>query len=163
MNKAIFLDRDGIVNRELGDYILRFGEFEVLPQLIPFMQEGKRRGYRFIIITNQAGIAKGLYGHELVEQCHAALAAGLAPHGLSFDEIYYCPHHPDYGQCLCRKPGSLLVEKGLARFGFDPARCLMIGDKERDVLAAEGAGIKGYRLPPNPSLEALLACLPEEE
>ena len=77
MSKAVFLDRDGIVNKELGDYILRYEEFEILPELIPFLFEVKRRGYKIIIITNQAGIAKGLYNHDLVEACHDFLKEEL--------------------------------------------------------------------------------------
>lgn len=159
MMRAIFLDRDGIVNKEIGNYILRFEEFEILPNLIPFMKEAKKQGYIFIIITNQAGIAKGLYGPELVDRCHDFLAEKLAEHQLNFEEMYYCPHFPEYGECLCRKPKSLLVEKGLARFKLNPKNCIMIGDKQRDVDAAMGAGIRGFLLPPNPSLEEMLNCL----
>ncbi len=159
--KAVFLDRDGIVNREIGDYIQRFEEFELLPELIPFLYEVKKRGYLCIIITNQAGIAKELYKHDLVDACHDFMNEELAGHNLSFDAIYYCPHHPDFGNCLCRKPQSLLVQKAIGRFDLDPKLCLMIGDKDRDVEAAEGAGVKGYKLPPNPSLNQLLACLPQ--
>ncbi len=159
MNKAVFLDRDGVVNKELGDYILRYEEFEVLPELIPFLYEVKRLGYKVIIITNQAGIAKGLYDHRLVDACHAFLKEELEGHGLAIDEIYYCPHHPDFGECLCRKPKSLLLEKAIARFELDPEKCLMIGDKQRDVDAAHGAGVRGFLVPPNPTLEQLLECL----
>jgi D-glycero-D-manno-heptose 1,7-bisphosphate phosphatase len=158
-NKAVFLDRDGVVNRELGDYILRYEEFEILPELIPFLYEVKKRGYKVIIITNQAGIAKGLYDHKLVDACHSFLIEELAGHGLQLDEIYYCPHHPDFGNCLCRKPKSLLIEKALARFELDPSASLMIGDKPRDVEAANGAGVRGFLVPPNPTLDQLLECL----
>lgn len=158
-NKAVFLDRDGVVNRELGDYILRYEEFDILPELIPFLYEVKQRGYKVIIITNQAGIAKGLYDHTLVDACHTFLIEELAGHGLQIDEIYYCPHHPDFGNCLCRKPKSLLIEKALARFELDPSVSLMIGDKPRDVEAANGAGVRGFLVPPNPTLDQLLECL----
>ena len=161
MSKAVFLDRDGIVNKELGDYILRYEEFEILPELIPFLFEVKRQVYKIIIITNQAGIAKGLYKHDLVEACHDFLKEELSGHGIYFDEIYYCPHHPDFGECLCRKPKSLLIEKAIARFQLDPDQCFMIGDKLRDVHASEGAGVKGFQLPANPSLDQLLECLPQ--
>ncbi len=159
--KAVFLDRDGIVNREIGDYIQRFEEFELLPELIPFLYEVKKRDYLCIIITNQAGIAKGLYNHDLVKACHDFMNEELSGHNLAFDEIYYCPHHPDFGSCLCRKPQSLLVQKAIGKFGLNPELSLMIGDKDRDVLAAEGAGVRGYKLPANPTLNQLLACLPQ--
>jgi len=161
MKKAVFLDRDGIVNRELGDYIMTFEEFQILPELLPFLYEVKKRGYLLIMITNQGGIAKKLYGHELVNKCHDFLKEELDGHSLGFDEIYYCPHHPESGNCLCRKPGSLLLEKAVARFGLDPSKSLMIGDKVRDVEAAAGAGVKGFLVPSNPSLEQLMNCLAE--
>ena len=160
MKKAVFLDRDGIVNTELGDYIMNFAQFEIHQPLIPFLKEVKRRGYLTIIITNQGGIAKKLYGHELVKQCHDFLQAELAKDHLEFDAIYYCPHHPQSGECLCRKPSGLLIEKAIARFELDKSQCLMIGDKQRDVDAAHLAGISGYLLPPNPDLSSLLNCLP---
>ena len=161
-NKAVFLDRDGIVNREIGDYIQKYEEFELLPDLIPFLYEVKRRGYLCVIITNQGGIAKGLYQHELVDACHEFMAGELKGHNLAFDAIYYCPHHPDFSACLCRKPESLLIQKAVARFELETSKCLMIGDKDRDVQAAEGAGVKGYRLRANPDFEELIACLPNE-
>ncbi|MFN5318598.1 MAG: D-glycero-alpha-D-manno-heptose-1,7-bisphosphate 7-phosphatase [Bacteroidia bacterium] len=159
MSKAVFFDRDGIVNRELGDYIKQFHEFEIHEPVLPFLAELKSRNYLTIIITNQGGIAKGLYDHALVDACTEYLQNYLRPLNLGFDAVYYCPHHPQFGACLCRKPSGLLIEKAIARFKLDPHKCFMVGDKERDVLAAEAAGIKGYLLPPNPSTEALLQCL----
>jgi D-glycero-D-manno-heptose 1,7-bisphosphate phosphatase len=159
MRKVIFLDRDGIVNKELGDYILNFESFEIHPPLIPFLQKAKFLGYEFIIVTNQAGIAKGLYTNKLVEDCHNYLKNQLIGLGITFLEIYYCPHHPDFGNCLCRKPGGLFIEKALARFAINKEGSFMLGDKQRDVDAANSAGIKGYLLPPNPTLNQLLACL----
>jgi D-glycero-D-manno-heptose 1,7-bisphosphate phosphatase len=159
MRKVIFLDRDGIVNKELGDYILNFESFEIHPPLIPFLKKAKSQGYEFIIVTNQAGIAKGLYTPQLVEDCHLYLESHLMGLGLSFLEIYYCVHHPDYGKCLCRKPQGVFIEKAIARFKIDKNKSFMLGDKQRDVDAANSAGIKGILLPPNPTLNQLLACL----
>jgi D-glycero-D-manno-heptose 1,7-bisphosphate phosphatase len=159
MRKVIFLDRDGIVNKELGDYILNFESFEIHPPLIPFLQKAKSLGYEFIIVTNQAGIAKGLYKPQLVEDCHHYLKSHLMGLGLTFLEIYYCMHHPEFGKCLCRKPQGLFIEKAIARFKIDKNCSFMLGDKQRDVDAANSAGIKGFLLPPNPTLNQLLACL----
>ena len=159
MRKVIFLDRDGIVNKELGDYILNFESFEIHPPLISFLQKAKSQGYEFVIVTNQAGIAKGLYTSQLVEDCHLYLESHLMGLGLSFLEIYYCVHHPDYGKCLCRKPQGIFIEKAIARFKIDKNKSFMLGDKQRDVDAANSAGIKGILLPPNPTLNQLLACL----
>lgn len=159
MRKAVFFDRDGIVNTELGDYIMCFEDFEIHQPLIPFLKEVKRRGFLTIIITNQGGIAKGLYGHDLVNECHRFMQQELGREGLAFDAIYYCPHHPEGGNCLCRKPSGLLIEKAIARFSLDKTACFMLGDKKRDVEAAHSAGIAGYLFPPNPDTESLMNIL----
>lgn len=159
MKKAVFLDRDGIVNKELGDYILSLDEFTIHPPFIEFLKVVLQKGYEAVIITNQGGIAKGRYGHSLVEACHKVLWEVLEKEGLSIREAYYCPHHPEGGNCLCRKPSGLMIEKAIARFGYDKSQSLMIGDKQRDVDAALDAGIRGYLLPANPSIDVLLSCL----
>lgn len=159
MKKAVFFDRDGIVNRELGDYVMQFHEFELHEPIIPFLEEVKKHGFLTIIITNQGGIARGLYDHALVKACHNYLQQFLSPQNLVFDAIYYCPHNPQFGDCLCRKPKGLLVEKAIARFELEKSACFMVGDKIRDVEAANAAGIKGYLLPPNPTTDELMQCL----
>jgi D-glycero-D-manno-heptose 1,7-bisphosphate phosphatase len=95
------------------------------------------------VITNQSGIGLGLYHHADVERVHAYLHRQLAQQGAHLDAVYYCPHHPEQGRCLCRKPGSLLFERAVARFGIDGSRSLMVGDRQRDVDAAEAVGIRG--------------------
>ena len=155
MNKAIFLDRDGIINSERG-YTHRLEDFIILPDLMESLQILQKRGYLFIVVTNQSGIAKGLYTSEDVEQIHAYLLEEFKKNNIVISEIYYCVHHPDLTRCICRKPDSLFVEKGLARFGIDPGQSYFIGDKERDVQAAEKAGVKGILVPSDTSLKTLL-------
>lgn len=159
--KLIFLDRDGIVNTELGDYVMNMNDFEIHEPVIPFLKLLTQDGYSVVIITNQAGIAKNLYNHELVHEQHAMVKSRFAQEGIRLIESYYCPHHPDYGMCLCRKPLGLLIEKGLARFNGTKNECFMLGDKYRDVQAAEQAGIKGYQLASNPSYEELIQVYSE--
>lgn len=149
MLRLILLDRDGVLNRELGDYVTSVADFEVLPHVVSNLLRLKEMGCKFIVITNQSGIAKQLYTHETLQRIHEKLLHELAGHGLQMDEIYYCPHHPDFSKCLCRKPGSSMVEKALARFGVKPHEAIMIGDTARDVEAAQGAGVKGYRISSN--------------
>mgnify|MGYP003335847120 CR=1 FL=1 len=152
MNKAVFLDRDGVLIRERGDYnylpehnIINDGVVEALKML----QEKK---YLLIVVSNQSGIAKGIYSYEMIEKFHDDLLTELRKHGITLSEIYYCPHHPEHGLCLCRKPLSLMIEKGLARFDVDAARSFLIGDAERDIEAAEAAGVKAVRIIPNQNL-----------
>lgn len=149
MKKAIFLDRDGVINRERGDYTWRWQDFEILPGVVEGLKSLQDKGYLLIVITNQAGIAKNLYTKEDVESLHNQLSQELTKSGVELTEIYYCPHHTDFGKCLCRKPGSLLVEKAIARFNVDAKTSIFIGDKPRDIEAAERAGVKGVLVEAN--------------
>jgi D-glycero-D-manno-heptose 1,7-bisphosphate phosphatase len=149
MLRLVLLDRDGVLNRELGGYVTNVADFEVLPHVVPNLLRLKNMGCKFIVITNQGGIARQLYDHHTLQHIHNKLENELAAHDLRFEEIYYCPHHPDLSLCLCRKPGSSMVEKALARFGISAHEAVMIGDTERDVEAARGAGVKGYRINSN--------------
>ena len=99
MIKLILLDRDGVINKELGGYVTNPNDFELLPHVIPNLVKLKNAGIKVAVITNQGGIAKGLYSHQILADIHAKLNKSLLEHGLAFDEIYYCPHHPDIGKC----------------------------------------------------------------
>lgn len=144
MKKAVFLDRDGVINRELGDYVCRFEDFDILQHNFKPLKELQERGYLIIVITNQGGLAKGWYSTETLDQMHDKLRKTYAENGIDLKEIYYCRHHPEYnGKCLCRKPGSLMLEKAAARFGIDVSKSYFIGDRERDVIAGEAAGVTG--------------------
>ncbi|UPT69144.1 MAG: HAD-IIIA family hydrolase [Sphingobacteriales bacterium JAD_PAG50586_3] len=123
------------------------------------MQELRSRDYIFIIITNQSGIAQDIYTHEEVHEVHSYIKEHFANFGIRFAEIYYCPHHPTVSKCLCRKPGSLLVEKGLARFDIDPAQSYFIGDRERDIEAAQAAGVNSILVPSNANLGDYLSMI----
>jgi len=155
MNKAIFLDRDGVINVERG-YTHRLEDFVILPDLIEVLQLFQQKGYLLIIVSNQSGIAKNLYTQKDVEVLHAYLLGELTKNNIQLSEVYYCVHHPDVSKCICRKPDSLFVEKGLARFNIDPKQSYFIGDKERDTEAAEKAGVKGILIEANISLKTIL-------
>ena len=150
--RAVFLDRDGVINRERGEHTWRLEDFEILPDVPQALKDLKTAGWLGIVISNQSGIGLGLYGHAEVEKLHAYLHDRLTSAGATLDAVYYCPHHPTQGRCLCRKPGSLLLERAIARFGIDPSRSLMIGDRERDVQAAATVGVKGVLVEANASL-----------
>lgn len=154
-NKAIFLDRDGVINVERG-YTNRLEDFVILPDLIEVLQILQKKGYLLIVISNQSGIAKGLYTQAEVEVLHQYLLGELTKNNVTLSEIYYCVHHSDVSRCICRKPDSLFVEKGLARFDIDASQSYFIGDKERDVEAGEKAGVKGILIEANISLKTIL-------
>jgi D-glycero-D-manno-heptose 1,7-bisphosphate phosphatase len=139
MNKCVFLDRDGVINEEIGRYVYKPDEFKLMAGLISALKELKKRGYLLVIITNQAGIAKSLYDHKDVQRCHEILQ-GASDNCI--DAIYYSPYHPDYTESLGRKPGRLLFEKAIAKFNIYPEISWMIGDKERDLVPAKSLGIK---------------------
>ncbi|MCC7301956.1 MAG: HAD family hydrolase [Bacteroidia bacterium] len=157
-SKAIFLDRDGVVNRERS-FTWKLEDFEILPGFVPALKIWQAKGYRFIIVSNQSGIAKGLYRQEDTELLHSHLVKEMAAEGIEFDEIYYCVHHPDVSACICRKPDSLFIEKALSRFRLKASACYFIGDKDRDVEAARKAGVTGILIEANRSLLEIIQLI----
>ncbi|MBL4754705.1 MAG: HAD family hydrolase [Flavobacteriales bacterium] len=160
MNKAVFLDRDGVINYEDGDYTYDKEFFRINDDVFEALKIFIDRGYLLIVITNQSGIAKSVYHHENVEELHEYMSATFAEHGIEFTEIYYCPHHPDFTECLCRKPQNIMVEKALARFNIDPKASFVIGDRERDIIAGGTAGLTGILIESNSSLVEVVPMIP---
>jgi D-glycero-D-manno-heptose 1,7-bisphosphate phosphatase len=156
MNKAVFLDRDGVINRDFLPYQYKEEHFFINDGVWETLKEIKARDYLMIIITNQGGIAKGLYTKQDVDKIHEGLIKKAAQHGIEFTEIYFCPHHDKYGKCLCRKPNSIMLEKAIARFNIDAYKSYFIGDTDRDVQAGLGAGVNTIRVIPNQSLKKVL-------
>ncbi len=153
MQKAIFLDRDGVINFERGEYTFSPEHFVLNEGLIEFLSTCKKRDYIFIVISNQGGIAKGIYTAEDVMLLHRIFTEKLQALDIHIEEIYFCPHHQDYGKCLCRKPKPLMLEKAIARFNLDRQRSLFIGDSQRDIDAAKLAGVKSVKIKANESLK----------
>jgi D-glycero-D-manno-heptose 1,7-bisphosphate phosphatase len=147
--KAIFLDRDGVINKELGRYVTHLSDFEVLPHVMPNLKKLVSAGFEIVVITNQGGIAKGLYSIHDLNEMHQSLIDKAINNKSPIRQIYFCPHHPDMGYCLCRKPGSLLLEKAIAKFQFDPSKSFMIGDTERDIIAAKAVGVNTFQITSN--------------
>ena len=152
MNKALFLDRDGVINRERGEYTFKVEDFDILPSVFDTLKYAQELGYKLVIITNQGGIAKGLYSHTDVAKAHHYLENELAKHDIQLTDIFYSPHHQDYSNSLDRKPGSLLFEKALAMHKIDASQSFMIGDSQRDIVASSKVGVKGFLITPNSSL-----------
>lgn len=153
MNKAIFFDRDGVINKERGEYTYMPKDFILNDGVISSLKKLQDNGFKLIIISNQGGISKELYTNEQVETVHHYLKNKLKKHDIILTEIYYCPHHAAFENCLCRKPKSLMLEKAIARFDIDIYQSYSIGDSERDIMAAEKAGLKTIKIEPNENIE----------
>jgi D-glycero-D-manno-heptose 1,7-bisphosphate phosphatase len=135
--KAVFLDRDGVINKKReGDYVRRWEEFEFLPFAHEALQKLSQAGLAVIVITNQRGIARGLYTHEDLLRMHERMRRCLRP--ATIQGIYYCPHDKDE-ECGCRKPKPGMIRKALRDFGLSPPECALIGDSEGDMEAARAA------------------------
>ena len=144
MNKCIFLDRDGVLNEDRTDYVYRIEDMVIPDGVAEGLQLLKKAGYMLIVITNQAGIAKGLYTRDDVMQCFDHLQNHC---GNVLDAIYYCPHHPDYDtRSLLRKPDSLMLEKAIAKYDIDPENSWMFGDALRDMQAGRRVGVRTMRI-----------------
>ena len=153
----IFLDRDGVlVDNSEYYYITRPDQLRLNPGVIEALSELKQKGYRFVVITNQGGISQGVNTHESVARVHEHMRQLLAEGGIELEEIYYCPHHSDNENCLCRKPLPLLLEKAIARFGVDKERSWFIGDSHRDIEAGHAAGVLTLQVIPNGDLREVL-------
>ncbi|CAN5313766.1 D-glycero-beta-D-manno-heptose 1,7-bisphosphate 7-phosphatase [soil metagenome] len=142
-NKAVFLDRDGVLNKEMGDYVCRLEDFHILDnfEALKALQD---KGYLLIVATNQGGLAKGWYSEDELAKMHQQLLDVYHEKGVEIKAIYYCPHHPDFtGDCDCRKPKPGLLVRGIEQYNIDPALSYFIGDRERDVIAGTAAGVKG--------------------
>ena len=137
--KCVFLDRDGVLNRERGEYTYRLDDFEVLPGVPEALHLLKKNGYLLIVVTNQAGIAKELYKKEDVLACHNKLQGSCDS---LIDAIYYAPGHPNFSESLSRKPDSLMLERAIAKYNIDPVNSWMVGDSLRDIEAADRVGVR---------------------
>lgn len=139
-NKALFLDRDGVVNYDYG-HVYKVDEFTFILKIIDVIRYFKNIGFKIIIVTNQAGIAKGIYSKADFLSLNDWMLEELKKNGAEIDQVYYCPHKNSDG-CFCRKPHPGMFLKAIDKFSIDPDKSFMIGDKETDLIAARKAGIK---------------------
>lgn len=154
--KAVFFDRDGVINNEENNYyIFRPGDFFLNEGIGEAMQELKSKGFIFIIISNQGGISKSYYTHEDVNLVHEKLHALLKKFDIEITEIYYCPHHSDNENCLCRKPKIISFEKAIARFNIDRGKSYFVGDRETDMEAGRKARLSCILVEPNQNMRFL--------
>jgi D-glycero-D-manno-heptose 1,7-bisphosphate phosphatase len=145
---AVFFDRDGTLNVDTG-YLHEKEKLQWMPEAREAVKYVNDMGYLAIVITNQSGVARGMFGEQAVRELHAYMNEQLEKIGAHLDGFYYCPHHPEaavpeYRQdCACRKPKSGLIDKACQDFEIDLEHSLMVGDSPRDVECAAGAGVRG--------------------
>lgn len=152
LSKAVFFDRDGVINRERGEYTWRLEDFTINDGLIEFMKHAQQKGYLLIVISNQGGIQRGKYTLQDVEIAHNYLKEELRKNGVELTDIYICPHHDKTERCFCRKPQPIMLEKAIARFNVDVNQSLFFGDSARDMDAGNAVGVKSIWIEPNSSL-----------
>ena len=146
MERIVFLDRDGTLNEEVH-YLHRREDLKLIPGVPQALRLLKQAGYRLVVVTNQAGVARGYYKESDVEALHRYMNRVLEREGAAVDAYYYCPHHPEHGlgkyktQCRCRKPGTGMFEMAEKDFEVDKAHSFMVGDKLLDVEAGRNYGI----------------------
>jgi D-glycero-D-manno-heptose 1,7-bisphosphate phosphatase len=151
MDKVIFLDRDGTINREDG-YITRVDQLHLYEGALPALRMLKEMGYRIVIVSNQAGVAKALLTEKALVEINNALLSMLRAQGILIDRLYYCPHHPDAvvpeykKDCECRKPKTGMVMRAVNELGVSVEGAYMIGDKLTDVELARNFGGRGILL-----------------
>lgn len=139
LKKVVFLDRDGVINRDSPDYIKNRSEFEFIPGSISAIQHLTLNGFSPIIITNQSAIGRKMMSIQDIEHIHSMMRSALASGGGEIKDIFFCPHTPEDG-CDCRKPRPGMMYKARERFGIDLSKSAMIGDSAKDIECARNAG-----------------------
>lgn len=146
LNKALFLDRDGVINVE-KNYVYRIEDFEFVDGIFHILNFFQKKGYLLVIITNQAGIGRGFYSEEDFFILNNWMLYELSQRGININKVYFCPYHPIYGvghykkDSYDRKPSPGMIIKAKKEFNIDLNKSILIGDKESDILAGINAGV----------------------
>lgn len=140
MQRACFLDRDGVVNEEV-EYLSDPDKAIIIPGTTHALKTIRAHGYMAIVVSNQAGVARGFYSSEDVDKVNARIQQLLEKDGAGIDEFLYCPHHPEFtGECNCRKPEPGMFLRAAEKYDIDLSQSLMVGDRMSDLEAAKRAG-----------------------
>jgi len=140
--KAIFLDRDGVINKDIG-YLSDPNKFELIDGLIEALKLFRQMEFLLIVITNQAGIARGYYTEETLSEIHQRMIKLMEEKDIVLDDIYYCPHHPEItGPCDCRKPNPGMILKAREKHNIDLQSSYMVGDTLNDIKTGINAKCK---------------------
>jgi D-glycero-D-manno-heptose 1,7-bisphosphate phosphatase len=156
---AIFLDRDGVINQQItGTYVTQWSEFRLMPDIAGALAEISQLPFPIIVISNQAGVGKGIIDVTELSAMTRQFVSQLAEAGGRIDAVYYCPHTPEH-RCGCRKPKPGLLRRAANDWRLDLTRCVLIGDTGNDVAAANAAGCRAILLDGTIALSDIPALL----
>lgn len=140
MSKALFLDRDGVINIDYG-HVHTKENFKFIEGIFELCMTFQKQGYLIIVITNQTGIGKGYYTDKTFNELNEWMILKFNEVGVSVTKTYYCPHVPE-DNCFCRKPNPGMIIEAMNDYSIDLSKSFLIGDKESDIQAGKKAGIK---------------------
>jgi D-glycero-D-manno-heptose 1,7-bisphosphate phosphatase len=144
--RALFLDRDGVINVDHG-YVHRPEHFQLVPGIVDLLRFAQESGFMLVVVTNQSGLARGMFDSRRYAEIEQHMLRLLRDHGIVLTAVYHCPHHPEGSvpelaiACDCRKPAPGLIVRAAVEQGIDLKRSILVGDKESDLKAADAAGI----------------------
>jgi len=145
LRKAVFLDRDGIVNRERSDYVKTLDELEIFTNVADCVKILKKGGFLVVIVTNQSAVNRGKITHEQLSEIHNAIQNYFRKNETNVDGFYYCPHRPDEN-CNCRKPKPGLLLKAARELNIDLKSSWFIGNNDSDIQAGSSVGCKSIKV-----------------
>ena len=150
--KAVFLDRDGVINENRIDYVKNTNELKIFDFVGSAITELKSMGFLVVVVTNQSAINRGLTTEKLVNEIHDEIQKYLKNYETVIDRFYFCPHKPNE-KCNCRKPRPGLLQKAILEIGIEPNKSWMIGDKDSDITAGIEVGCQTIKLDNNFNLK----------
>ena len=156
--RALFLDRDGVINKDFG-YVCEVERLEYVDGIFDLCRNAKSKGYLIIVITNQAGIGRGYYSEQQFLDFMDIIKAKFIEEDCQIDAVYYCPHHPKHGQadylmdCNFRKPKPGMFLKAATELKIDLHKSTMVGDTENDYIAAQAAGVRRIYILPEKNMQ----------
>jgi D-glycero-D-manno-heptose 1,7-bisphosphate phosphatase len=160
MDKAVFLDRDGTIARDVH-YCRRPEDLEILPTVPEAVRLLNETGFKVVVITNQSGLARGFFDEATLSLIHDKMKHELSVQGARIDAVYYCPHHPDV-HCACRKPGTALFEQAAREMAIDLNQSFVIGDTAMDIGAGQAVGAHTILVTTGSQPPPVIASHPDE-
>ena len=158
--RAVFLDRDGVINKERTDYVKNIQELEILPNVAEPIKKLKTAGFLIVVVTNQSAVNRGFAKHENIKEIHNRIQEFLKRNETLIDAFYYCPHRPDEN-CSCRKPQPGLIIRAAVELKIDLKSSWLIGDNSTDLQAAKSAGCKAIKIGDGIGLDAAVQLILE--